>query len=268
MEQAIRSVLDQTYGNLELILVDDGSTDNTRDVAAAIDDPRLRYVYQENAGACAARNHGVALAKGEFIAFHDSDDIWCKEKLEKQMEAMEKSACDVLFCKLAMKTREGETVVYPKYIGQGPVSRQNDIFGVGTQTVLTRAEVCREERFDEAMPRYQDFEWLYRVSGRYAVECLDEPLVEYRIGQDSISTNYGKMEAALRLFLQKHPGVRRESPLVSMHAVRNLLEGIRGSAKAGKPRDAVQFAGLLPRYYPGLIRYLAAKRRMNPSKAR
>lgn len=75
LEQSVRSVLAQSYAELELILVDDGSTDRTRQVVEKIKDARLRYVYQQNAGACAARNYGAALARGEYIAFHDSDDV-------------------------------------------------------------------------------------------------------------------------------------------------------------------------------------------------
>ena len=70
----LRSCLEQTYSDLEIVVVDDGSTDDTRDVLAAIDDPRLVVVHQENAGPAAARNHGMRKATGEYIAFLDSDD--------------------------------------------------------------------------------------------------------------------------------------------------------------------------------------------------
>ncbi len=71
VQKAVESVLAQSYDHLEVLLIDDGSTDETAAVVQSIQDPRLRYIYQQNAGACAARNHGVSLAKGEYIAFHD-----------------------------------------------------------------------------------------------------------------------------------------------------------------------------------------------------
>ena len=81
--RAVNSVLSQSFTDLELIVVDDGSTDHTRELVESIKDNRLRYIYQKNAGACAARNKGIDAAEGEFIAFQDSDDVWLKEKLAR-----------------------------------------------------------------------------------------------------------------------------------------------------------------------------------------
>src|SRR5688500_20069010 len=83
--RAIRSALAQTWSPLEVIMVDDGSTDATAGLIAGFDDARLRYVRQENAGPNAARNHGVRLARGDFIAFLDCDDWWVPEKISRQM---------------------------------------------------------------------------------------------------------------------------------------------------------------------------------------
>src|SRR5206468_4406731 len=82
----IDSVLAQTYVNFEAIIVDDGSTDNTREIISGYDDRRLRYVYKLNGGLSSARNSGLELARGEFIAFLDSDDVWQSWKLEAQVE--------------------------------------------------------------------------------------------------------------------------------------------------------------------------------------
>lgn len=84
LREAIDSILAQTYRPLEIIVVDDGSTDATPDVVAGYGD-RLRYIRQPNAGPGAARNHGLNLAQGEFIAFLDADDLWHPDKLARQM---------------------------------------------------------------------------------------------------------------------------------------------------------------------------------------
>ena len=75
IKDAVESVLNQTYQDFELIVIDDGSTDNTREVLAVYKD-KLTYIYQENQGRSSARNHGIELAQGEYIAFLDSDDVW------------------------------------------------------------------------------------------------------------------------------------------------------------------------------------------------
>ncbi|MGH7834258.1 MAG: glycosyltransferase [Candidatus Binatia bacterium] len=85
LREAIDSVLAQTHQPLEIIVIDDGSTDGTADVLAGYGD-RLRHVRQANAGPAAARNHGIALARGTFIAFQDADDVWHPHKLQRQME--------------------------------------------------------------------------------------------------------------------------------------------------------------------------------------
>ena len=85
LPECIRSVLAQTYRNIEVLVVDDASTDGTEELFHEIEDPRLHYLrYETNRGACYARNYGAKRAKGELIAFQDSDDTWYEDKLEKQ----------------------------------------------------------------------------------------------------------------------------------------------------------------------------------------
>ncbi len=260
---SIQSVLSQTYENIELIIVDDGSKDNTKAVIEGVGDPRIRYVYQENAGACAARNHGARLAKGDYVAFHDSDDTWYPDKLEKQMAAMERTGADIVICKLLMHQPDGTQIRYPKRIGEGFISQADDLFGIGTQTILARKKVTDSSHFDASFPRYQDLEWIYRALQSYSVYCLDEPLVDYVVGSDSISANPKKMYLALRLIADKYPDMKKKYPALSMHIVRNLL----GNWKSFKPVAEGQekaYWQLVRRFYPGAFRYLAS--RVSPRK--
>ena len=92
LKKSIDSVLMQSYPEFELLIVDDGSTDNTKELVASYEDSRIRYLYTEiNRGAAAARNFGIENASGnaDFIAFEDSDDLWHKDKLKKQIKEME-----------------------------------------------------------------------------------------------------------------------------------------------------------------------------------
>ena len=97
--RAIRSVLNQTYQDFEIIVVDDGSTDNTEEVVKSFNDPRIRYIrHEKNRGGSAACNTGIRAARGEYIAFQDSDDEWLPEKLEKQMQVFENTPTGVGGC--------------------------------------------------------------------------------------------------------------------------------------------------------------------------
>src|SRR3989338_7627565 len=84
LKEAITSVICQTYSNIEIIVIDDGSTDNMKEVVASFGD-RIHYRYQENCGAAAARNHGLKLTQGNYIAFLDADDVWKPEKIQKHV---------------------------------------------------------------------------------------------------------------------------------------------------------------------------------------
>ena len=91
--RAIDSVLQQTHRDLELIIVDDGSSDGTAALVRGIEDPRVRYVHQQNRGVSAARNRGIAEARAEWLAFLDSDDEWLPQKLERQFSALRGVEC-------------------------------------------------------------------------------------------------------------------------------------------------------------------------------
>ena len=269
VEKAMQSVLDQTYSNLELIMVDDGSKDASAQVIKSVGDPRVKYIYQENAGACAARNRGVAYARGEYIAFHDSDDTWHETKLEKQMNAMTEHGADVVICKQVHIQGERVVQLTPKRIGQRFVSLQDDIFGIGTQTILTRKSVLLDEPFDGDMPRLQDFEWLYRVLHQYKVFCIDEGLVDYIVGDDSITRSHEKRYIAMKLFIEKHPEVKKELPFLSMHFVKDLIESTLEVRKTDR-KDSRKYLRLARAYFPGIFRFARAavqqKRRNAGSK--
>lgn len=202
---AVNSVLNQTYKDLEVIVVDDGSTDKTKEVMSQIHDKRVRYIYQENSGACMARNHGIELARGEYIAFHDSDDTWHLNKLERQMTIFENYNPDIVFCKLHYIKKNGAEVLWPEKLKTGIVDPIVNLFGIGTQTIIAKRIVFEKFQFDNELPRFQEFELLYRASKVFTLYCLDEGLVEYSIGNDSISKNPEKLYKACLLIIDKHP---------------------------------------------------------------
>lgn len=220
---SIRSVLNQTYRTLEVIIVDDGSTDNTEEIVKSIPDLRVVYVKQENAGACAARNTGISRARGEYIAFHDSDDTWMPEKLEREMDAMLTKNTDIVVCKLLMKFPDGSEVYYPKRIADDFLTKKDDLFGIGTQTILAKREVVENIKFDTGFPRYQDLDWLLQAMEKYKIYCVGDHLVNYAVGDDSISAKPEKMVSALQKIHQKYPNITKDYPTLSLHIVKNLV---------------------------------------------
>lgn len=226
IERSIRSILNQDYKNLEVIIVDDGSEDNTANIIKEIDDSRVRYIYQKNAGACSARNNGIRHARGEYIGFHDSDDIWHKDKLVKQMPVLLTNQADIVFCKLMLVDKNGKSdgIARPTYINGGLLNPVKTVFGVSTQTLIMKADVAKKYLFDEKMPRWQDFEFVLRASQDNRLYCVNEPLVDYMIGDDSISRNPRKLIDAAKRVITKHPWLNTKYPYMS-EQVANALFG-------------------------------------------
>jgi glycosyltransferase involved in cell wall biosynthesis len=185
---AIESVLAQTLQDWELIVVDDGSTDDTRDVVAAFG-PRVRYVYRENGGAAAALNAGIRLARGTYVAFLGADDRWAPEKLALQVAQLDSlpSTVGVVYSDLLLVNLEDETVL-GRFLG----GREPPRGRVLSQLVRTEgsflhpcASLVRREVFDnvgvfdESLKTHEDWDLWIRVAGVYEVEALDIPLATY-----------------------------------------------------------------------------------------
>lgn len=209
--RAIDSVLRQTHRELELIVVDDASTDGTQSAVLEIADERLRYVrLPENAGACAARNRGLDMARGEYIAFQDSDDVFQEDKLEKQLACLEESGADVTACAMNRIRWDGVQEAFPPNAENRELSFRELLLEnlCSTQCILGRAEVFREVRFDEGLPRLQDWDLMLRIARRYRVMLDARPLVEVYLQPDSISQKPRLLLTALkRLYGRYHADI-------------------------------------------------------------
>lgn len=184
LPRAIRSVLGQTYLNLECIVVDDASTDNTRQVIQHFNDERLVYLRHEiNRYASAARNTGIACARGELIAFLDDDDEWLPTKLEKQVALIQNLPARVgmVYCWMDYFDTQEHLVnehhpthighVFPLVLGQQRIG--------GCPTLLVRRSVVKQVGgFDEELPRGNDGDFILRVCHDYDVDFVPEVLVK------------------------------------------------------------------------------------------
>ncbi len=209
---AAQSVLGQSYKDLELIIVDDGSTDDTENVVKSLRDERVRYIYlKNNQGACAARNRGIKEAQGEYIAFQDSDDFWHSNKLETELEFLYRENADVVFCAIH-RYEVGSHV--PRII---PMERADAINHsdsllnlllkknvVSMVTVLCKRACAEQISFDESIPRRQDWDWAIRIAQRYKMYYLDQVLVDSYVQPDSISQSSEKFLNALYIMRKKY----------------------------------------------------------------
>ena len=179
------SVLDQSYLDLELIVVDDGSTDDTLARLTAIRDLRLRVISQENGGVAAARNRGMAEAAGVYIAFLDSDDLWQQDKLARQIATLEAADRRYGFCYTGVELRGAD--VPPRHeapIGEGRLFEamllENPVRAPTSCGVIRREVYEAVGGFDPSLPAIEDWEWLQRVARLYDVLAVDAPLTIYR----------------------------------------------------------------------------------------
>ena len=210
--RAIKSVLNQTYQDFEIIVVDDGSADNTEEVVKSLKDERIRYIkHDKNRGAAAARNTGIKATRGEYIAFQDSDDEWLPEKLEKQMEVFESAPPEVgvVYTDMQRVSENGEvTYWYSPEITSGNLVNNKTLYyqvlNLGIQAVVVRKS-CFDKvgLFDERFPSLEDLELFIRLSRSCRFYHIKEPLVRYYT-TEGISSCIDAEIVARKLLLEKY----------------------------------------------------------------
>ena len=205
--KSVYSVLNQSYKEIEVIIVDDGSTDTTLKKLKNINDERLKVVTQNHLGACIARNKGICESKGYYIAFQDSDDYWYPDKLEKQVVDLEKNDSDINFCKMITKSDQQDDYITPDFeINKSFKYTERLLISnfISTQTILIKTSVAKRYDFDAELPRFQDWDWVLNISKRYTISYTDKILVQQNISKDSISKNIAKADAAYRIIEKKY----------------------------------------------------------------
>jgi glycosyltransferase involved in cell wall biosynthesis len=189
--EALESILKQSYRAIEIIVADDGSTDETARIVSRYGE-RIRYLRQPNAGPAAARNLGLAAAKGEFVAFLDADDLWHAEKLERQMACFE-TRPELDYCLAHVQNFwVPELIEEQKIFQDHRISKALPGYSTGT-LVARRALFDSVGRFNPAIKHADDTDWFLRASEHgAAMEMLPDILLYRRLHQ----TNLSRLRAA------------------------------------------------------------------------
>lgn len=248
VEQAVASALGQTYGNVELIVIDDGSTDGSEALLARLAEAhpeRVRLLYTAHMGPYPARNAGLKRARGEFVAFLDADDWWQQDMLEKLHAALSESAADLAYCgwQNVGDGVEGEPYVPPAYEEQDPVAHFLRSCPWPIHAALVRREIVdRLGGFSERRFASMDYDfWLRALGSGARIKRVPEVLAYYRwhnLGQVSAVKWRQVLDAldAQQTFIREHPERVAHLPA---ERLRDLTEGhvLRQAYRAFWRRD-------------------------------
>ena len=193
LSTALNSVFEQTYSDYEIIIVDDGSTDDTQLVVESFGvNTKIKYIYQANLGQPKAKNRGINESSGELIAFLDADDIWMPTKLEKQIALFEDAEVGVVFSRRIWIDPDGnELPGNERILRRGKVLDHIfiDNFICFSSSVVRRSLLEEAGCFDETLPMGIDYDLWIRLAARCTFDYVDEPLVKYRTGHANLSKN-------------------------------------------------------------------------------
>ena len=209
--KSIKSVLNQTFKNLEVIVIDDGSSDNTEHLVNKITDKRLKYVkLSSNKGSSNARNIGIKNANGQFISFQDSDDIFYPNKIEKQLKNIINRNSILDFCKINVIYNSTYNYLIPNKRQENSILK-GDIFNelisrgnfISTQSMLIRTNYMKKHLFDIDMPRLQDYDVILGMIPKVKISYTKEVLVDLHIQNNSITRSPRKLKKAINMLLNK-----------------------------------------------------------------
>lgn len=243
---AVETVLGQTHGECEVVVVDDGSeTDYASDVVASYDDrstPVRLVTHADNKGLSAARNSGIEAADGEYVAFLDDDDRWHEAKLARQVAAFDRSDdVGMVSCCVAAVSPDNDFLRSERSKPTGDISREilrKNVVGTPSRVVVSRACLDDVGTFDESLPTKQDWDLYIRIAREWRVETLQEVLC-YRTVHSSMSSDPAATERDLMTIRERYEELIREqgmwdASMAHYHAKVGVTHLFRGNRAAGR----------------------------------
>jgi len=223
IKETILSVINQSYQDWELIIIDDGSTDGSAEIIQAIDDKRVKYYYQQNASQAVARNRGIKLAKGEFIAFLDADDLWEPSKLERQLGLFDNGKvgltytnCSTIDSSSSIQEADCETNFYKGNVYETIISGNI----VSNSSVIVRSEILSSNElwFRERRKGVEDWDLWIRIAKVTEFDYIQDSLLKYRVHPDNTSSDEVLMKNS------------------QLQTIKDLMNSIRCDASCSKKR--------------------------------
>lgn len=254
--RAMESVYRQTFVDFELIVVDDGSTDETAEMIRQ-QYPEVNYIYQANAGVSSARNKGLEVAKGDWIAFLDSDDEWMPHKLEKQLELLTADPTQKVCHTEEIWVRNGVRVNQMKKhqkTGGWIFQQCLPLCAMSPSSIVIHRSVFEEVGcFDIQFPACEDYDLWLRITAKYPVLYIDEPqIIKYGGHEDQLSQKYWGMDRYRIVALQKIINEDHLSVENKQQAIEVLLKKSKifqqGALKRGKTEQANFYQQLMEEF--------------------
>jgi len=265
IKETIDSVLNQTFSDFELIVINDGSTDSTLEILQTIQDPRLKIFSYPNAGLPVSRNRGFSQASGEFISFLDADDLWTSDKLEAQLKALKENPPAQVAYSWTDFIDESSRFVRPA----SHITENGNVYAKllltcfivsGSNPLISRQAFIEVGGFDESLAASQDFDLYLRLAARYQLVAVPSPQVLYRVSPNSMSTNTRRLEAT-SLLVRERAFNQAPEPLrkcLKRHSIANFYKSVLFKVISSSPtrQNGLESARLLLkaiRYDPELL---------------
>lgn len=256
IDKAIKSVLKQTYQDFEIIVVDDGSTDNTGEIVKRFPDFRIHYIcHANNMGVSEARNTGIRASRGDYIALLDSDDEFLPERLGRQVQLLENKSSEVgVVCSWSYNIDEKGNYISKRCLPKKDGYIYEDLLStnlISVPTVLRRKECFnRVGLFDDLLNTQQDWDMWIRIAKYYRFALIKIPLVKYRIHPNQISNNPEAKVITAKRILVKYANELEKRPRA--HSKHYFYIGNRfchmGKTKEGQ-RYLLKAISLCPFYF-------------------